>query len=103
MTNMMPAAQGPPEWLTWLNRFGHDVYQYPLWIQAQIDSCDCTPLQGGSFTTVSCRDGGAKVDWRDGSSKLTYCLVYPPPQRPLPPSRYGRCVRCAMGRRRRRG
>ena len=99
----MPAAQGPPEWLTWLNRFGHDVYQYPPWIQAQIDSCDCTPLQGGSFTTVSCRDGGAKVDWRDGSSKLTYCLV-PPASQPAParPSRLLH-TRSAAGRRRRRG
>jgi len=100
--NIMPAAQGPPEWLTWLNRFGHDVYQYPPWIQAQIDSCDCTPLQGGSFTTVSCRDGGAKVDWRDGSSKLTYCLVPPSPPNPLPPSRHDRYT-VRGGRRRRRG
>lgn len=27
------------------------------------------------YTTVSCTDHGAKVDWRDSSSKLTYCIA----------------------------
>ena len=72
----MPArVQGPPEWLTWLDRFGHDVYQYPQWVQDQISSCKCTPVTGGAYTTVACTDNGAKVDWRDSSSKLTYCLA----------------------------
>jgi hypothetical protein len=84
-----PLPPAPPSWVRWLHRFGHDVWQYPPWVAAQIASCKCTFAMDGASgsTTASCTDGGRQVDWRKAMSTaagaggapapaaLTYCLA----------------------------
>ena len=35
------------DWQAWLTHFGHDTYQYPAWVTAQIHECKCEPIEGG--------------------------------------------------------
>ncbi len=43
-TNVTDQNSTGADWLDWLYRFGHDDYEFPSWINEQIDRCRCDAI-----------------------------------------------------------
>ena len=68
-------APAPAPWQTWIKDFGHDAFQYPAWVKAQMADCRCehaSPSQATGGRYISrCADGQGR-DAHDADT-LTYC------------------------------
>jgi len=63
-----------PPYLSWIQDFGHDTFQFPDWIKVQMNACSCSRSPSPDSRGNVCFESGSPVDVEKGQV-LTFCLA----------------------------